>query len=723
MLKTQEETNDSKQNPGTKISSNEIENSTVSSVEISGQNASFESKFSEIKSNISNSSELPKDETSFESKTSEIRQNESELKNENSEKNEETSFSSTEGSKIVETGNQGIEQAVNDFGKSSENKEENGNYSTFGVTEPHEVQITQLVISQTQPTMEKEGDELIISPDPQTETMITDTSTKDEILSTRTLNFTVNSLLDSIINEGKQEKMKQQNDQKGKSKTAREISQLSFDKKNANSNKTMDSPVSERKKEEILKRKMRQEEAATRLSKPKPKPVILEDTKTPRRTLSKLEQKEAAERLSKTKTVVRDFNPQTSENELKTKKKKVNVRQVPSEHLVHGISNVKETQTEGNATTRPQKATKEFKEFIEGKPKPKQTAYTRELLTSRSREIESVKTRQEISEIADKIINTKNKGKIQEIDDPATIADVVNEITNRRIAALNESNYIESMKLQKIAEDIRKQFRIRDREHYHEDYMRDLKRKLDAAKTAYKEAEEQWNNKIKDLKEEQKAEIESLEYKHESEMQELEEKWQRPEAARKFTKKSPQLLSQQTIEKHMALTGDLVGAYQMSKVVRKNEKIEATQRFEDMKLTFEKSRANLMDQQQQARGLMEHLHELKRMEYNNKKDEIITQHKKRIQVLEKIIADDADIEKFFARKFRKPADVVVPMTVTTAGGDDIPSNGKLRAAPLNTAGIMSFRENTAPSPLQLPTLKIQRPKTARKQKTSRADEI
>ena len=617
--------------------------------------------------------------------------------------------------KIIETGHSNLENAIDCF----EKKVVDEQFPTFGVTEPNVVQTNQLVISPTQPTMEKELDELIITP--------TDSPRpKDELLSSRTLQFTVNSLLDSIMNENKpppqpistnssQEEIPVIfNKPKEEERNSRlQSRQNSFTKPQLDLSPTKQ----EARKEELLIRKMKQEEASSRLAQPKKRPIrIVEEDKTPRKTRSRAEQRDAADRLSQPKTVIRDFYP--PEPDIRPKKKVQVKRQTP---ITRSPENQrlpfsrKETQTEEKRESQPPpKATKEFKELMRG-PKPKKpSAAAREMLTARTREIESTKSPEEIKEIVDRIIKKKKNEKLPAIDDPATIADIVNELTNRRVNALKDNDYIQSLKLQQLAEEVRTQFRIRDREHFHEDYMRELNNKLVITKNSMKQSEEEWTAKMKEFDENCKAELDDLDNRQDEEVRDLEDRWQRPEAQRKFSKKSPQLLSQQAREKNMALIGDLVGAHEMSKIVKRTEKIEASQKYENMMMTFEKERANLMLQQDQARDMLIAQQNQKRNNMQKQRDEINAQYKRRIQALERVIQDDADIEKFCAKKFKRSADTVIPMSATTVGGDDIPTTGKMRAAPLNLAGLMSYRENSVPTPLQLPTLRIKRAKSAKR---------
>ena len=650
----------------------------------------------------------------------------------------------SENTKIIETGNNNLDQAIEGFEKEAA---KDGDFPTFGVTEPIVVQTNQLIISPTQPTLEKPLKNEKFAPDDVTQS-------KDELMSPNTMKFTVNSLLDSIMNEAKPPPQPLSND------TSQDDIPVIFNKpkedsiknddsgRNSKSNSRQNSLVrplldlsgskQDQRREELMKRRQRQEEASSRLAQPKMRPVrVFDEDATPRKTRSIAEQRDAADRLSQPKTIVKDFYPPNPEYRPKKKvhvikqKTSTSQRNSPENQRLYGpvkkATQTDERREKKDTTTRqPPKATKEFKELFNG-PKPKKpTPAQQAMLTARTREIESTKSPEEIKEIVEKIINKKKNEKIPIYDDPATIADIVNDLTNRRINALNDSDYIQSLKLQKLAEEVRTQFRIRDREHFHEDYMRELNNKLVITKNAMKQSEEEWTIRMRDFDDMCKRELNELDNRQDEEMRELEDKWQSPEAQRRFSKKSPQLLSQQAREKNMALIGDMVGAHEMSKLVKKTEKKEATQKYEDMMMTFEKDRANLIVAQDNARSQMEAQQAQKRNNLQKRRDEINNQYKKRIQALERVIKDDSDIEKFCAKKFKRNADCVIPMSATTVGGDDIPTTGKMRAAPLNLNGLISYRENNTPAPLQLPTLRFKRAKSVRarrKPETTKKEEF
>ncbi|EAY16958.1 hypothetical protein TVAG_280740 [Trichomonas vaginalis G3] len=594
------------------------------------------------------------------------------------------------------------EQAIQNF---EQPQDESGNFvSMFGVTEPGQVKINytgqaNLAIENTYPYLERpriEGQE------GQEEEEVSNIPLEEELLSSRTMALTVSALLDNIMKETKPD-------------LSSESSKINLTEENS------------ARQEEKAKRLAAQASAAERLSKPKPKKLPLEELPQPKtaRKRSKKEQELAAERLSKGHAIAQIDMPEVTPIpfQLQTRKHnqqtKIKVVRAESESSARRNETTARTKTaRSNDQTRfnqnnlyyddqayVEKAPKDFVDMLSGKTPRPSTSINQ---TYKKREVESRFTHKEISEMVDKIIS----GKKMKIDDPGTIADVVNELTNRRIAALNKSDYLESLKLQKLADEMKTQFRLRDREQFHQDYMNDLNSRLEDAKKSLKKAEEEWKDKEKALIQAQKENTEKIEQKMDDEMEDLEYKWQCPETTRRFSKKSPQLLNQQFIEKNLALIGDLVGAAKMQKVVQKTEKIEAEYKYNDMQSSFEKERKNLIDQQDQA---LEHLKNAQTLEFSTftkQKEESIGIIKRRIATYERIINDDKDIDKFCARKFKRNADVVVPMTVTANGGDDIPTNGKVRATPINLNGIMSFREAPVASPLQLPTLKIK--KTSRK---------
>lgn len=575
------------------------------------------------------------------------------------------------------------EQAIIDFGKPPpENSDEISPVSMFGVTEPENYKINytgeaSLAIENTFPYVEKQLTE--------EEEDISNIPLDTDLMSEHTMALTVSALLNNIMGETKTNLSSDPS-----------TPQISFIDYQA-------------KQEEKLRRLAAQASSAERLSKPKPKKIPLDEIPQPptSRKRSRKEQELASERLAKGHPIQAKDIP-----EPKHEKKINKVKVVRADSAVARPSSLKQDNFLENykkltmldlESPTYEKAPKEFVELISGrKARPQSSnAYLKK------KEIESRYTYKEIAEMVDKLI----AGHKQKLEDPGTIADMINELTNRRITALNKSDYLQSLKLQKLADEIKTQFRLRDREQFHQEYIADLNSRLKDSKLALKKAEQEWAKKEKSLQQAQKEQMEKLEERMDNDMADLEYKWQAPETTRRFSKKSPQLLNQAVMERNMALIGDLEGAAKMQKVVRKNEQIEAEEKYSDMQTSFEKERKNLIEQQDRD---LEHLKTAQYLEYTTfirQKDEVIDAIKKRISTYERIIGEDSDIDRFCARKFKRTSDVVIPIN------EDIPTQGKARATPVNLGGIMSFREAPVASPLQLPTLKIK--KSARKNKTSK----
>ena len=297
-------------------------------------------------------------------------------------------------------------------------------------------------------------------------------------------------------------------------------------------------------------------------------------------------------------------------------------------------------------------------------------------------------------------------------DDPATIADVINELTNRRIQAMRECDYLKAMKLKEAADNVRTQFRTTDRENFYREYIRDIKDKLKDAKDSLKETEQVWKERIKQFKQSCKDEVQYVENKQSEEMDDFEAYWKSDDAARRFSKKSPVLLSQLTMEKNLALTGDLMGAHRMQRTIKRKEAAEASQKALEMKQTFQVEQKNMMNKHDVEMEHLEMAHELARQTIQKQAEDEILVAQKRVEIFERMLEDESNLDKFCAKKFKKDSKVLVPMCVTINGGDDIPTSGATRAAPRNTSVLMNYREASVSTPLQLPKLKIKRPKSS-----------
>ena len=462
-------------------------------------------------------------------------------------------------------------------------------------------------------------------------------------------------------------------------------------------------------------RKREQDEASARLSQPRHKySAITSKENIPKLPMSPTkkkpsykEQQEASERLATPKQRVTNILP-------KEKQSKTSRSQMSNNHYneYYMSSSRRRNMPPYMESKEIQKAPPEFVEMFGVKAAKKDAEQKKRDAASyiafKHREKNSTLTAEQIATLADGILEGRRKCS----DDPATIADVINELTNRRIQAMRECDYLKAMKFKEAADKVRTQFRTTDRENFYREYIRDIKDKLKEAKDALKETEQIWKDRIKQFKQSCKDEVEYVEKKQSEEMDDFEAYWRSDDAARRFSKKSPVLLSQLTMEKNLALTGDLMGAHRMQRTIKRSEQAEAIQKAAEMKQTFQVEQKNLMNKHDTEMEHLEMAHELALQTIQKQANDEISVAQKRVGIYEQMLEDESNMDKFCAKKFKKDSKVLVPMCVTINGGDDIPTSGSTRAAPRNTSVLMNYREASVSTRLQLPKLKIKRPKSS-----------
>jgi hypothetical protein len=170
------------------------------------------------------------------------------------------------------------------------------------------------------------------------------------------------------------------------------------------------------------------------------------------------------------------------------------------------------------------------------------------------------------------------------------------------------------------------------------------------------------------------------------------------------------LLNHRVVEKRMLLIGDFLGADVLRRINKRFEAAEITAKYEMYQASFEIARGKLLSDQQADIDALKWDQEFA---YNWLKkqaaDEIET-CVRRVECLKRVLEEEARLEAFVARKFKKPVEIVLPMTVTLDGGDDIPPSGKTR---IGIGKISRLREANETGPLALPKLRVRPAKIPR----------
>ena len=359
---------------------------------------------------------------------------------------------------------------------------------------------------------------------------------------------------------------------------------------------------------------------------------------------------------------------------------------------------------------------KAFREMLEGNKDDQKRLrrHYQKMLASRRPEVqESGLSRSEILALANEQLQKKPK-KNRLLNNPAILADVIDELINMKMRATRKGDYPRAKLIGEVIERLRKMFRVNGRIELHKERAGTLGSRLKTVKGEISSINSEWKKKELHLKFELRDELAALDKKHNEQLRELEEAWKLPSAQRKYTKKSAVLLQALTIERKMALTGEYDRAQQMRKSNQKSEKQEAASNYIAMEEAFEAARKQLLENQEIERNDLLKSQVTRKELFMKQKAQELEVLDKRKHAVEGLIAGDGDFNRFVARKFRKSAEIVLPKTVTIAGGQDIPVAGQGHESKIDTKDFHDFRAKTIATPLALPPLKVKRVRRRRR---------
>ncbi|OHT11204.1 hypothetical protein TRFO_01139 [Tritrichomonas foetus] len=209
-----------------------------------------------------------------------------------------------------------------------------------------------------------------------------------------------------------------------------------------------------------------------------------------------------------------------------------------------------------------------------------------------------------------------------------------------------------------------------------------------------------------------KYKLEYLETKQDNQLQDLEMVWREPRTTRKYTKRSPTLLNNQYVERHYALIGEYDQAAAVHKINSKIEKIETSEKHQSLNASFERARSNLLNDQEKTKEIVtttQNTH----MDLNkvDQQAELEKLHKRQV-ILENLLEEEADIDKFVAKRFKKASGTVLPMSVTLNGGTSL--SPKKNGTSRDVSNMVNFVQTPIASPLPLPPLTVKKLKKPKK---------
>ena len=313
-------------------------------------------------------------------------------------------------------------------------------------------------------------------------------------------------------------------------------------------------------------------------------------------------------------------------------------------------------------------------------------------------------TQEESAQIARDLVN----GKKRRIVNAAGIADVIDELTALQVESMEAGDYRQTCKIRMAIQDLRQNFRKQDRDRYHKARLDTLKQQISEAESQLADAKARWKAKEADFKSTKNIQAKELDAKHDQEIRDCKEQWTDERTTRRYNKRSPLLLNRMFVEKQLLLLGEYTEATQQRKINIMSEKEETSERFREYTASFEG-----------ARNWMLKKHETEVTEFNKQKElqwqillknenAEIERHTKRVESLKRILEEEGDLANFVAKKFKKGPEMILPLSATCDGGEDIPTMGKTRKEQGSTSAWIRFREAGGVKALSLPPLKFKK---------------
>ncbi|EAX97212.1 hypothetical protein TVAG_218260 [Trichomonas vaginalis G3] len=201
-------------------------------------------------------------------------------------------------------------------------------------------------------------------------------------------------------------------------------------------------------------------------------------------------------------------------------------------------------------------------------------------------------TKYEIEEIQ-KAADNALKGKNPNMDDPYFVAEVLEELTSRRIDLISNGYYKKAQEVIDKINEIRNLFKKQDFIKYRESYIENLKNRCSQQHDYIKELQKTSKERLENKKAEAQQQMDRLFERQEQQRDALISDWQSPAKLRQFNKQSPELLQYKYLEKLTALVGDLAVAEEMKHKNARLEKEETAERYRMMTDEFEKARKSL----------------------------------------------------------------------------------------------------------------------------------
>ena len=289
----------------------------------------------------------------------------------------------------------------------------------------------------------------------------------------------------------------------------------------------------------------------------------------------------------------------------------------------------------------------------------------------------------EVKSICDKLMS----GRKVSVEDPSHLQDVLTEFAHRRIAALEQSEYLKIKKIDEITVQLKKQYVNLTMDDLFHENLNQAKERTKQAQESLEQTKQQWKQREAEYKERIKQEMIDLEQKHQEQQEDLESKWTDPSVQRRFNKQSKVLLQQKAIEKYMVLAGDLESAEELKKRNRETEKKEAQIKFSEMQSSYESDLAKLNAEQEQEYKELVKTHEFQYQALLKNKAEALELAERRLKFMQ-IQEQEASNNTAFVNKKKVIVDQQpIPMAPVMSKNVKIAPSGPLPLPPLQVKHV------------------------------------
>lgn len=248
------------------------------------------------------------------------------------------------------------------------------------------------------------------------------------------------------------------------------------------------------------------------------------------------------------------------------------------------------------------------------------------------------------SEITRTADNIMHGGKIS-IKEPIFAAEVIEELTSRRIEYMMQREYLKAQGVIDKINAIRDQLQNVDQESFKNQHKLRLQARKQQIENLIKESKMRWKEKAETEKQLFKEEHYNLDVKQQVAREKLEKEWVDPAMQRKFNKQSTELRDARLVEKYMALAGDLLEAERIKRKVMKAEKREVVEKAAKMSEAFEEARDRLETQLEGQREILNDDQNYRVEAIQAKERSELVDLKKRLDLINMVIREEQVLSK------------------------------------------------------------------------------